>query len=41
VQTAIPRELEEVVMRCLEREPDRRFRSAAEVAAALAALPAG
>jgi serine/threonine-protein kinase len=31
----IPEELEAIVLRCLEKEPDRRFRSAAELAAAL------
>jgi serine/threonine-protein kinase len=34
----IPRELEEIVMRCLEKDPARRFAGAAELAAALEPL---
>jgi hypothetical protein len=35
----VERELEEVVLRCLEKDPKRRFASAAELEAALLAVP--
>jgi hypothetical protein len=35
----VQRELEEVVLRCLEKDPKRRFASAAELEAALLAVP--
>jgi serine/threonine-protein kinase len=34
----IPRDLEQMAMRCLEKDPDRRFQSAAEVVTALDAV---
>ncbi|MBV8760736.1 MAG: serine/threonine protein kinase [Deltaproteobacteria bacterium] len=37
----IPRELEAIIMKCLEKEPDHRFTSATEMADALRALPTG
>lgn len=36
----IPRELEAIIMKCLEKEPDQRFASAPELADALRAVPA-
>ncbi|MCO6045396.1 serine/threonine protein kinase [Aeoliella sp. ICT_H6.2] len=36
---AVPMELEEVVMRCLEKDPDDRFQSVASLRAALAEVP--
>jgi serine/threonine-protein kinase len=35
----IPRDLEDLVMQCLEKEPERRPRSAHELEAALARIP--
>ncbi|HZS42323.1 MAG TPA: protein kinase [Polyangia bacterium] len=35
----LPRELDDVVLRCLEKDADRRFQSAREVAAALERVP--
>jgi serine/threonine protein kinase len=34
----IPTALEEIIMRCLEKAPDRRFRDGSELAKALEAL---
>ncbi|MFJ4711300.1 serine/threonine-protein kinase [Streptomyces sp. NPDC088785] len=39
VEAAVPPELDEIVMRCLELRPEDRFRTADEVIAALDALP--
>jgi serine/threonine protein kinase len=34
----IPRELDEIIMKCLEKKPEMRFQSAAELEAALRAI---
>ena len=38
-EVPIPRELEDIVMKCLEKKPADRFQSAWELDAALAAVP--
>jgi serine/threonine-protein kinase len=38
-ETAIPLELEEIIMACLEKDPDRRPQTARELMATLKAMP--
>jgi len=41
IDPSVPIEIEQIVLKCLEKDPARRFESAEELDAALAALPAG